>query len=43
MRKYILADEWKIIEAGFHPELQENSESLFSIGNGHMGQRANFE
>jgi maltose phosphorylase len=36
-------DEWKIIEEGFHPELNRESESIFSIGNGYMGQRANFE
>jgi maltose phosphorylase len=36
-------DEWLIIEEGFHPELNRESESIFSIGNGYMGQRANFE
>ena len=41
--KYLLTDEWKIIEKGWRPELQQSSESLFSIGNGQMGQRANFE
>jgi maltose phosphorylase len=43
MKNYIKADEWNIIEEGFDPQLNEISESLFSIGNGHMGQRANFE
>ncbi len=43
MKNYIKADEWNIIEEGFDPNLNEISESLFSIGNGHMGQRANFE
>jgi len=43
MKKYIIEDEWKIIEKGFHPDFQESSESLFSLGNGHMGHRANFE
>lgn len=43
MKNYIKADEWNIIEEGFDPDLNEISESLFSIGNGHMGQRANFE
>lgn len=43
MKNYIKADEWNIIEEGFDPALNEISESLFSIGNGHMGQRANFE
>jgi maltose phosphorylase len=36
-------DEWNIVEEGFHPERQKESESIFSIGNGYMGQRANFE
>lgn len=36
-------DTWKIIEAGFDPEFQRASESIFSLGNGKMGQRANFE
>jgi len=36
-------DEWRIIEEGFRPEINRASESIFSIGNGHMGQRANFE
>ncbi len=40
---YILPDEWSIIEEGFEKENVKSSESLFSIGNGAMGQRANFE
>jgi len=36
-------EEWKIIEEGFNPANNRASESIFSIGNGHMGQRANFE
>lgn len=36
-------DEWHIVEEGFHPERNRESESIFSIGNGYMGQRANFE
>ncbi len=43
MKNYIRHDEWKIIEDGFNPEYNRISESLFSIGNGYMGQRANFE
>ncbi len=43
MKKYIKEDEWSIIEEGFNPDLHKSSESLFSLGNGHMGQRANFE
>ena len=38
-----IQDDWSIIEQGFDPARHEASESLFSIGNGHMGQRANFE
>jgi len=40
---YIIPDEWSIIEEGFDPERVKSSESLFSLGNGAMGQRANFE
>jgi len=40
---YIIADSWSIIEDGFEKGLVKSSESLFSIGNGVMGQRANFE
>ncbi len=43
MKDYIKHDEWNIIEEGFDPALNCISESLFSIGNGRMGQRANFE
>lgn len=43
MKKYIKADAWKIIEKGFDPHLNKISESIFSLGNGRMGQRANFE
>ncbi|MEO0038141.1 MAG: Maltose phosphorylase [Bacteroidota bacterium] len=40
---YIKPDNWSIIEEGFDAESVKSSESLFSIGNGSMGQRANFE
>ncbi|HEY4323587.1 MAG TPA: glycoside hydrolase family 65 protein [Mucilaginibacter sp.] len=43
MKDYILVDEWKIIEQGFNPHNNKISESVFSLGNGRMGQRANFE
>ena len=43
MKDYIKHHEWKIIEEGFNPENNRISESIFSIGNGKMGQRANFE
>ena len=40
---YIKPDNWSIIEEGFDLGQVKASESLFSIGNGAMGQRANFE
>ena len=40
---YIKPNNWSIIEDGFDHERVKSSESLFSIGNGAMGQRANFE
>jgi maltose phosphorylase len=43
MKDYIEVDEWKIIEQGFDPRHNKISESIFSLGNGRMGQRANFE
>ena len=43
MKDYINYNEWLIVEKGFDPELNRVSESIFSIGNGKMGQRANFE
>ncbi|MBR6251112.1 MAG: glycoside hydrolase family 65 protein [Bacteroidales bacterium] len=43
MKKYLTTDEWCIIEDGFNPANHRSSESIFSLGNGKMGQRANFE
>jgi maltose phosphorylase len=43
MKNYIKANEWTIVEEGFDSHLNKISESIFSIGNGRMGQRANFE
>lgn len=43
MKDYIKIDEWKIIENNFDPHHHKISESIFSLGNGRMGQRANFE
>ncbi|MFY9242414.1 MAG: glycoside hydrolase family 65 protein [Polaribacter sp.] len=40
---YIKPNAWSILEEGFDKEMVKSSESLFSIGNGAMGQRANFE
>ncbi|MEO5602287.1 MAG: glycoside hydrolase family 65 protein [Cyclobacteriaceae bacterium] len=43
MKNYLKHHEWQIIEEGFDPHFNKISESVFSIGNGRMGQRANFE
>ncbi len=43
MKEYIKIDPWKVVEEGFHSDYSQVSESIFSIGNGRMGQRANFE
>lgn len=43
MKNYIKHDPWSIIEEGFVPEYNKISESIFSIGNGMFGGRANFE
>lgn len=43
MSSYLKQDEWLISEDQFYPENNRASESIFSLGNGKMGQRANFE
>jgi maltose phosphorylase len=43
MNQYLQHDAWSIIESGFDPAHNLFCESCFSIGNGRMGQRANFE
>ena len=43
MRGYYKADPWSIVEEGFDPSMHMASESIFSLGNGRMGHRANFE
>ncbi len=42
MNKFLI-NEWKIIEEGFNPETNRFSESIFSLGNEHMGLRGFFE
>ncbi len=42
-QNYIEPNPWSLVEQGFDAERVKSSESLFSIGNGAMGQRANFE
>lgn len=43
MKEYLKHNEWQIIEEGLNPHYNMVSESVFSLGNGRMGQRANFE
>lgn len=43
MKRYFKLNPWNIIEENFNNESNEISESIFSIGNGYMGQRGNFE
>jgi len=43
MKTFVKHDPWCIIEEDFHPEFNRITESLMSLGNGRMGQRANFE
>lgn len=38
-----MIDPWKITETEFDPQRVKSSESLFALGNGMMGGRANFE
>ena len=40
---HILPSEWSIIIDQYLPEQTQAMESIFSLGNGYMGQRANFE
>ena len=34
-----LADEWNLIEKGFHPEFLTQLETVFALGNGYIGMR----
>lgn len=43
MRHFLKTNEWNIIEEGFHADYLRQSESIFSLGNGKLGQRGNFE
>ena len=43
MKKFLKTDEWNIIEEGFHADNLRASESIFSLGNGRLGLRGNFE
>ena len=43
MKPLIVIDEWNIVQDGFDPVRNRVYESLFSLGNGHMGGRGNHE
>ncbi len=43
MNEFLKTDPWKLIEEKFDPARVKSSESLFALGNGVMGGRANFE
>ncbi|QEN05396.1 glycoside hydrolase family 65 protein [Thiospirochaeta perfilievii] len=43
MEKYLIEQPWKIVEEGFDKTKNRFSESIFSLGNGFMGLRGNFE
>ena len=43
MKDYIVKHDWKIIEDSYDPATNQITESLMSLGNGYMGQRANYE
>lgn len=41
--KLLELDAWHLVESAWNPKTVRAAESLFSIGNGRFGQRANFE
>jgi len=43
MKKIIRGDEWNIVQEEFYPENILFTESIFSLSNGYMGGRGNFE
>lgn len=43
MDPYLKVDPWLVMESGWNPNDVRRSESIFAIGNGRFGQRANFE
>lgn len=40
---YVKTDPWRLVEDRFDSSRALSSESLFALGNGVMGGRANFE
>lgn len=43
MERFVVYDEWNVIEKGLHVKGNRFYESLMSLGNGYMGMRGNFE
>lgn len=43
MNRYLSSEAWRVVERGFNPSNMRSSESIFSLGNGRFGQRANHE
>lgn len=43
LKNDIILDEWKIVEENFNLENSLKNETIFSIGNGYIGMRGNFE
>jgi alpha,alpha-trehalose phosphorylase len=37
------ADKWKLIETHYYPRLMPATETIFSVGNGYIGMRGNFD
>ena len=36
-------DKWRMVERAFYPKLLAQTETIFSVGNGYLGMRGNFE
>ena len=43
MKTIFAYDSWRLVENELHKDDMRLSESMTSIGNGHMGMRGNFE
>lgn len=43
LKKIYPIDEWRIVEKEFNIENNELDETIFALGNGHIGMRGNFE
>ena len=42
--KYVYpTDEWRLVEKDFYPRFLAQSETMFSVGNGYIGMRGNFD